>query len=42
MRITGADPLLVEMADVFRMPLGARIRYIYLPALLGGKRGGGR
>lgn len=40
MRITGADPLLVEMAEVYRMPLMARIKYIYLPALLGNRKGG--
>lgn len=42
MHITGADPLLVEMAEVYRMPMSARLRYIYLPALLGGGRGGRR
>ena len=27
------DRDLLEMAEVFRMPFGARMKYIYLPAL---------
>lgn len=42
MHITGADPLLVEMADVYRIPLLTRIKYIYLPALRAGHGKGGR
>ena len=32
--ISGADPKLLEMARVFRIPLGRQLRGIYLPAVL--------
>jgi hypothetical protein len=33
------DPKLIEMAEVYHMPFGARLRYLYLPAFHG-KTGG--
>ncbi len=37
-RILNIDPALLEMAEVFRMPADARLRYLYLPALTGKSR----
>ncbi len=32
--IDGADPKLLEMASVFRMPFFRKVRYIYIPSVL--------